>query len=78
MRGAAIEPPPRKVVTYVEEQPVPQDAVVIEERVKVGATLPDAVVLERVPDNDGYAYAFVNDQRVIVEPQSRKIVKIIY
>jgi hypothetical protein len=75
--GAAINPPPREVVTYVEEQPVPRQKIVIEERVRVGATLPDAIVVERVPDNDRYAYAFVNDQRVIVEPRSRKIVKII-
>ena len=75
--GAAINPPPREVVTYVEEQPVPRKKIVIEERVRVGATLPDVIVVEPVPDNDRYAYAFVNDQRVIVEPRSRRIVKII-
>lgn len=75
--GAAISPPPRDVVTYVEEQPVPQDTVVIQQRVKVGATLPETVVIEPVPDNDRYAYAYVNEQRVIIEPRSRKVVKII-
>lgn len=75
--GSALNPPPREVVTYVEEQPVPQTRVVVEEPIKVGATLPEAVVLERVPDYDGYAYAFVNDQRVIIEPESRRIVRII-
>ena len=75
--GAALNPPPREVVTYVEEQPVPQDQVVIQERVKVGTRLPETVVIERVPDNDRYAYAFVNDQRVIIEPRTRKVVKII-
>lgn len=75
--GAAINPPPREVVTYVEEQPVPQTSVVVEERVAVGATLPEDVVMERVPDNDGYAYAFVNDQRVIIDPETRRVIKII-
>jgi hypothetical protein len=75
--GAAINPPPREVVTYVEEQPVPQSRVVVQERVKVGAVLPRTVVIERVPNNDRYAFAFVNDQRVIVEPRTRKVVKII-
>ena len=75
--GAHINPPPHKVVTYVEEQPVPQQTVVVEERVAVGATLPEDVVLEEVPDSDGYAYAFVNDQRVIVEPDSRRVVQIV-
>ena len=75
--GAAINPPPREVVTYVEEQPVPQRRIVVQQRVKVGATLPEAVVIERVPNNDRYAYAFINDRRVIIEPRSRKIVKII-
>ena len=75
--GAALNPPPREVVTYVEEQPVPQQKVVVQQRVRVGATLPETVVIERVPNNDRYAYAFVNDQRVIIEPRSRKVVKII-
>jgi len=75
--GAAINPPPREVVTYVEEQPVPTQKIVVKQRVRVGTPLPEAVVLERVPDNDRYAYAFVNDQRVIVEPRSRRVVKII-
>jgi hypothetical protein len=75
--GAAINPPPREVVTYVEEQPVPATQIVVKQRVRVGTPLPEAVVIERVPDNDRYAYAFVNDQRVIVEPRSRKVIKIV-
>lgn len=75
--GAALNPPPREVVTYVEDQPAPQKKIVVQERVKVGTTLPETVVIERVPDNDRYAYAFVNDQRVIIEPRTRRVVKII-
>ena len=75
--GAHINPPPREVVTYVEEQPVPQQRIVVQEQVVVGEALPEDVVVEQVPESDGYAYAFVNDQRVIVEPDTRRIVKII-
>ena len=75
--GAHINPPPREVVTYVEEQPVPQSRVVVQEQVVVGEELPEDVVVEQVPESDGYAYAFVNDQRVIVEPDTRRVVQII-
>lgn len=75
--GANINPPPRKVVTYVEEQPVPQQQIVVQEKVVVGEPLPDSVMVEQVPDADGYAYAFVNDQRVIIEPDTRRVVQII-
>ena len=75
--GAALNPPPSEVVTYVEEQPVPQTKVVVQERVKVGATLPESVVIERVPNNDKYAFAFVNDQRVIVDPRTRRIIRVV-
>lgn len=75
--GAHLNPPPREVVTYVEEQPVPQQTVIVQERVAVGATLPEDVVVEQVPESDGYAYAFVNDQRVIVEPETRKVIQIV-
>lgn len=75
--GAAINPPPSEVVTYVEEQPAPRTKIVVEERVRVGATLPETIVIERVPNNDRYAFAFVNDQRVIVEPKTRRVVKIV-
>lgn len=75
--GAALNPPPREVVTYVEEQPAPRKRIVVQDRVQVGTVLPESVVIERVPNNDRYAYAFVNDQRVIIEPRTRKVVKII-
>lgn len=75
--GAAINPPPREVITYVEEQPAPADTVIVSDPVAVGEPLPDDVVLEQVPTDDGYAYAFVNDQRVIVDPETRTVVQIV-
>lgn len=57
---------------------IPRDnSVVIHERVVVGEPLPPTVVLHPVPNYTEYRYAVVNDRRVIVEPRTRKIVKII-
>ncbi|PKA42299.1 DUF1236 domain-containing protein (plasmid) [Rhizobium sullae] len=75
--GTLLAPPPPKVVTYVREAPAPSDTVVIEEKVAVGQPLPQTVVVTPVPEDPKYAYAVVNDQRVIVEPSSRKVIQIV-
>lgn len=70
--GAAVEIP-NAVITGL-----PRDrSVVVRERVVVGEPLPDAVVLRPVPSHAEYNYAVVNDRRVIVEPRTRRVVKII-
>ncbi|CAN7454284.1 DUF1236 domain-containing protein [Rhizobium sp. LjRoot254] len=76
--GASLDPPPAKVVTYVEERPVTRKYV-IEDRdsVVVGRTLPREVVLDSVPDDDLYAYTVINDRRVIVRRDNRAIVRVI-
>ncbi|NLS20062.1 DUF1236 domain-containing protein [Rhizobium sp. P40RR-XXII] len=76
--GTAIDPPPQKVVTYVQEAPAPTKRVVVKEKVVVGQPLPETVVVTPVPDDPKYAYAIVNDQRVIVEPSSRKVIQVIH
>lgn len=75
--GSAIDPPPQKVVTYVEEQPAPAAEAVVQDKIVVGQPLPEAVVVTPVPDNPTYAYAVVNHERVIVQPKTRRVVKII-
>jgi len=72
--GAAAEPP-REVVTYVERERIP--SVQVEELVVVGEPLPTTVEVRPVPQHVQYSYAVVNDQRVIVDRQTRKIVKIV-
>ncbi len=72
--GAATEPPPG-VVTYVERERVP--SVGVHDHVAVGEPLPETVVIHKVPKHEDYAYAVVNNERVIVEPHSRKVIKII-
>jgi hypothetical protein len=75
--GTAIDPPPEKVVTYVREAPAPSAKVVVKEKVVVGQPLPQTVVVTPVPENPKYSYAIVNDERVIVEPSSRKVIQVI-
>jgi len=72
--GAAAEPP-REVVTYVQHEQLP--SVAVEERVVVGQPLPATVEIRPVPKYQQYSYAVVNDRRVIVEPRTRKVIKVI-
>ena len=74
--GTAIDPPPQQVVTYVQQAPA-TEKVVVKEKVAVGVALPETVVVTPVPENPKYAYAVVNDERVIVEPSSRKVIQVI-
>jgi hypothetical protein len=67
--------PPGEVITYVEREQTP--SVAVQERIVVGEPLPGTVTLHTVPQHTQYSYAVVNNQRVIVEPRSRKVVKII-
>jgi hypothetical protein len=52
-------------------------SVVVQERVVVGEPLPATVELRTVPQYTEYRYAVVNDRRVIVDPRTRRVVKII-
>ena len=69
--------PPQTFVTNVREVPAPQARVVVEEKIVVGQPLPETIVLTPVPDNPKFAYAVVNDERVIVEPSSRKVIRVL-
>ena len=75
--GAAIDPPPQKVVTYVQQAPAPTTRVVVKEKVVVGQPLPETVVVTPVPDDPKYAYAIVHDQRAPVEPSPRQLIQVI-
>jgi Protein of unknown function (DUF1236) len=66
---------PNAVITSVQGERAP--SVVVHERVVVGEPLPQEVVLRPVPNYAEYRYAVVNDRRVIVEPRTRKVIKII-
>jgi hypothetical protein len=66
---------PNAVITSIQGERAP--SVTVRERVVVGEPLPRSVELRTVPSHTEYSYAVVNDRRVIVEPRTRKIIKII-
>jgi uncharacterized protein DUF1236 len=70
--GAA---PPDEVVTYVRRESIP--SVRVDGSVGVGFTLPGTVELRTIPRHDSYSYAIVNDRRVIVEPRTRRVIRVI-
>lgn len=71
--GAAAEIPNAVFSAIPSNAP----SVRIRERVVVGEPLPETVVLRPVPRYTEYRYAVVNDRRVIVEPRTRRVIKII-
>jgi hypothetical protein len=71
--GAGLEIPNAVIGAVPRSEP----SVVVRERVVVGEPLPPTVELRPVPNYTEYRYAVVNDRRVIVEPRTRKIIKII-
>jgi hypothetical protein len=75
--GAASEDLPPPVVTYVERENVPSVEVREVEHVRVGTVLPETVVLHEIPKYKTYRYAVINHERVIVEPRTRKVIKVI-
>ena len=71
--GAAVEIP-NAVMTAI---PRGERSVVVQERIVVGEPLPPSVQLRVVPNHSEYSYAVVNERRVIVEPRTRKVVRVI-
>lgn len=72
--GTAVDIP-AAVISSVTGLPGP--SVVVRERVVVGESLPDYVELRPVPSHTEYRYAVVNDRRVIVEPRTRRVIRVI-
>jgi uncharacterized protein YraI len=74
--GAAgdIIDPNQEVRTYIEQNPA--EPVYLEGEVVVGASLPETVAVQEIPDYE-YRYVYVNGQPVLVEPDSRRIVYIV-
>jgi uncharacterized protein YraI len=69
----AITPPPT-VRTYVVDQEV--EPVYLEVEPVVGTVLPETVTLNPIPDYD-YRFAYINQQRVLVEPGTRRVVYVV-
>ncbi len=69
--ASTYAPPPPAVGTYVTNNAV--NSFTYEGNVVVGASLPQTVVLNNVPDYR-YQYVYVNDTPVLVDPATRRIV----
>jgi hypothetical protein len=72
--GAGLEIPNAVITSITGER---RPSVVVRERVIVGEPLPSEVVLYPVPQYSEYRYAVVNDRRVIVDPHTRRVIKIV-
>lgn len=66
----AVTPPPT-VRTYITENPV--DTVYVDGEAVVGATLPNTVSVQPIPDYE-YQYVTINGQPVLVDPGTRRVV----
>ncbi|HVY59636.1 MAG TPA: DUF1236 domain-containing protein [Xanthobacteraceae bacterium] len=72
--GAAVELP-GDVLGFVTGHPRRYDR--IHEEIIVGRPLPRTVRIYEIPRHRDYAYAYVNDERVIVDPRTRRVIRII-
>lgn len=66
---------PDEVKTYVLEQSVPPAT--FEGQIVVGQPLPEVVEVHPIPEQPDFAYAIVNEQRVIVNPGTRVVVEVL-
>ena len=71
--GAATQPGD-KVVTYIRENP--SEPVYLNGEVVVGASLPQDVTLQTVPDSE-YDYVYINGVPALIDPETRQVVSIL-
>ncbi|MFC5586726.1 DUF1236 domain-containing protein [Nitratireductor kimnyeongensis] len=69
-----IAPPPAEVTTYIQSNRV--EPVYLEGEAVVGAVVPETVELREIPDYE-YRYVYVNQQPVLIEPETRRIVYVV-
>jgi hypothetical protein len=72
--GAAVDPP-AEVRTYVTGQRVPP--VTYNGQIAVGQTLPSTVTMYDVPQYERYRWAYLNNQRVLIDRSNNQIVAVI-
>jgi hypothetical protein len=72
--GTAVELP-GDVLGFVTGHPRPYERVSGD--IIIGERLPPRVHVYVIPNDRRYAYAYVNDERVIVDPRSRRVVRIV-
>lgn len=75
VRAETVYVVPDDADQYVTEQPY-DDSVVYDEDFNEGEALPDTVVIRKVPNHDDLGYVVTNKRRIIVEPRTRKVIKV--
>jgi len=80
--GAVVGGPPGAIVggavgAITGSALPPQPSVPYRERVVVGEPMPATITYYPVPDYDAYSYVVVNNQRVIVDRRTHRVVRII-
>ncbi|MDE4552071.1 DUF1236 domain-containing protein [Sinorhizobium meliloti] len=66
---------PGEVRTYVMEQNTP--SIAYEGEIVVGQPIPETVEIYTIPDQPDFAYAIVNDKRVVVNPKTHTVVEVL-
>jgi len=72
--GAAVELP-GDVLGFVTGHPRRYERV--RERIVVGEPLPRTVHVYTIPRHREYVYAYVNDERVLVDPRTRRVIRVV-
>jgi len=72
--GTAVELP-GDVLGFVTGHPRPYER--IEGNIVIGEPHPPRVHVYEIPHERRYVYAYVNDERVIVDPRTRRVVRIV-
>ena len=72
--GAAVEFP-GDVLGFVTGHPREYDRV--RGDIVVGEPLPREVHVYEIPQHREYSYAYVNDRRVVIDPHTRRVVRIV-
>ena len=66
---------PGEVRTYVMEQNTP--SITYEGEIVVGQPIPETVEIHTIPDQPDFAYAIVNEKRVVVNPKTHTVVEVL-
>lgn len=70
-------PVSEEVIGYVRNQPLPQNPIQVTELLAAGSRLPDNLQLTPIPDAQQYGFIVVNQDRLIVDLATRRVITIV-
>jgi hypothetical protein len=71
------KPPSDAAVAFVTKQPLPANPVQLSETVEVGKPVPSNLVLSPIPEATNHAFVVVNQEKLIVDPETRIVLQIV-